>query len=209
MVVMTSLDPLRDPASALVDAAEDRVLALEHLHQHVRVMVLRLQQRLGVVDPCRRRFRCSAPPGIAWRRTLPQTSLSGSVPVARQWARGRTGMGSLTSKRCGSWGRFTTSPPRLRDAHDLVGRAGRRSRRSLPEACAPGRPAPDTLTASCRGLRAHGRRASTSHDCSALHKTALAPQPASRATVARPAARRDLAARSNQMACPGPRPPAR
>ena len=49
-VLVSVAGALPDHRERLVDAAEDRLLALEHLHQHARVVAVLLEQRLGVVE---------------------------------------------------------------------------------------------------------------------------------------------------------------
>jgi hypothetical protein len=81
MVVMTSLDPLRDPASALVEAAEDFQHAAEHRGSHLAApaSLESLQEALQVLSAAWYRLAADASAGIA-ERERPKGAAAGSYP---------------------------------------------------------------------------------------------------------------------------------
>lgn len=81
MVVMTSLDPLRDPASALVDAAEDFHHAAEHRGSHLAApaSLESLQEALQVLSAAWYRVAADASASIV-ERERPSGAAVGSWP---------------------------------------------------------------------------------------------------------------------------------
>jgi hypothetical protein len=81
MVVMTSLDPLRDPASALVEAAEDFHHAAEHRGSHLAApaSLESLQEALQVLSAAWYRLAADASAGIV-ERERPSGPAVGSSP---------------------------------------------------------------------------------------------------------------------------------
>jgi hypothetical protein len=81
MVVMTSLDPLRKPASALVEAAEDFHDASEHRGSHLAApdSLESLQEALQVLSTAWYRLAADASAGIV-ERERPSGATVGSWP---------------------------------------------------------------------------------------------------------------------------------
>jgi hypothetical protein len=81
MVVMTSLDPLRDPASALVEAAEDFQHAAEHRGSHLAApaSLESLQEALQVLSAAWYQVAADASAGIV-ERERPSGAAVGSWP---------------------------------------------------------------------------------------------------------------------------------
>jgi hypothetical protein len=81
MVVMTSLDPLRDPASTLVEAAEDFHDASEHRGSHLAApdSLESLQEALQVLSTAWYRVAADASAGIV-ERARPSGPAVGSRP---------------------------------------------------------------------------------------------------------------------------------
>ena len=81
MVVMTSLDPLRDPASALVEAAQDFHHASEHRGSHLAApdSLESLQEALQVLSAAWYRLAADASAGIV-ERERPSGVAVGSWP---------------------------------------------------------------------------------------------------------------------------------
>jgi hypothetical protein len=81
MVVMTSIDPLRDPASALVDAAEDFQRAAEHRGSHLAApaSLESLQEALQVLSAAWYRVAADASAHIV-ERERPSGAAVGSWP---------------------------------------------------------------------------------------------------------------------------------
>jgi hypothetical protein len=81
MVVMTSLDPLRDPASALVEAAEDFHHAAEHRGSHLAApaSLESLQEALQVLSAAWYRVAADASASIVERED-PSGAAVGSSP---------------------------------------------------------------------------------------------------------------------------------
>jgi hypothetical protein len=88
MVVMTSIDPLRDPASALVDAAEDFQRAAEHRGSHLAApaSLESLQEALQVLSAAWYRLAADASADIV-ERERPSGAAVGSEPHSERLSR--------------------------------------------------------------------------------------------------------------------------
>jgi hypothetical protein len=88
MVVMTSIDSLRDPASALVDAAEDFQRAAEHRGSHLAApaSLESLQEALQVLSAAWYRLAADASADIV-ERERPSGAAVGSEPHSERLSR--------------------------------------------------------------------------------------------------------------------------